>query len=104
MAALGITEEMLEGRVVYKAVGCKECRFEGYRGRKGLFEMFDMDARMRDLTFNGASTHELRAQGTRLLRDDHPARGWRAQDPVGAYLGRRGAPRHRQRIGDLKCT
>jgi type IV pilus assembly protein PilB len=75
MAALGITEEMLEGRTVYKAVGCKECRHEGYRGRKGLFEMFDMDSRMRDLTFNGASTHELRAQarascGMITLRED----------------------------------
>ncbi len=75
MAALKITDEMLVGRTAYKAVGCKECRHEGYRGRKGLFEMFEMDARMRDLTFQGASAQELRGQarasgGMITLRED----------------------------------
>jgi len=75
MRALNMTEEMLEGHTVYKAVGCKECRYEGYRGRKGIFEMFEMDARMRDLTFEGASTQELRSQarascGMLTLRED----------------------------------
>jgi type IV pilus assembly protein PilB len=75
MRALGMTEEMLAGQTVYKAVGCKECRYEGYRGRKGIFEMFEMDARMRDLTFGGASTQELRSQarascGMLTLRED----------------------------------
>jgi type IV pilus assembly protein PilB len=75
MRALGMTEEMLAGQTVYKAVGCKECRYEGYRGRKGIFEMFEMDARMRDLTFDGASTQELRSQARRscgmlTLRED----------------------------------
>jgi type II secretory ATPase GspE/PulE/Tfp pilus assembly ATPase PilB-like protein len=75
MRALGMTEEMMVGHTVYKAVGCKECRYEGYRGRKGIFEMFDMDARMRDLTFENASTQELRSQarascGMLTLRED----------------------------------
>ncbi|MGQ0614747.1 MAG: GspE/PulE family protein [Planctomycetaceae bacterium] len=75
LRALGIKPDMLEGKTIYKAVGCKECRFEGYRGRKGLFEMFEMDNRMRELTFKGASTLELRAQarascGMLTLRED----------------------------------
>ena len=75
MRALGMTDEMLKGQTVYKAVGCKECRYEGYRGRKGIFEMFEMDARIRDLTFDGASTQELRSQarascGMLTLRED----------------------------------
>jgi type IV pilus assembly protein PilB len=75
LAALSITEDMMKGRTAYKAVGCKECRHEGYRGRKGIFEMFEMDSRMRDLTFDGASTLELRAQarascGMLTLRED----------------------------------
>jgi type IV pilus assembly protein PilB len=75
LAALSITEDMMKGRTVYKAVGCRECRHEGYRGRKGIFEMFEMDSRMRDLTFDGASTLELRAQarascGMLTLRED----------------------------------
>jgi len=75
LRALGIKPDMLEGKTIYKAVGCKECRFEGYRGRKGLFEMFEMDNRMRELTFKGASTLQLRAQarascGMLTLRED----------------------------------
>ncbi|MGH7162744.1 MAG: GspE/PulE family protein, partial [Planctomycetota bacterium] len=75
LRALGIKAEVLEGRTLYKSVGCKECRFEGYRGRKGIFEMFEMDTRMRDLTFRGASTLDLRAQarascGMLTLRED----------------------------------
>ncbi len=75
LRALGLTPEQIEGKTIYKAVGCKECRFDGYRGRKGVFEMFEMDARTRDLTFNGASTLELRQQarasgGMLTLRED----------------------------------
>jgi len=75
LRALGLTADQIEGQTIYKAVGCKECRHEGYRGRRGLFEMFEMDSRMRDLTFQGASTLELRAQarascGMLTLRED----------------------------------
>ena len=75
LRALGLDPEKLEGKSFYKPVGCPECRHEGYRGRKGLFEMFEMDSRMRDLTFKGASTLELRNQarascGMVTLRED----------------------------------
>jgi len=75
LRALGLTPQMIEGRTIYKAVGCKECRHEGYRGRKGIFEMFEMDSRMRDLVFNTASTQQLRTQarascGMLTLRED----------------------------------
>ena len=75
LRALGMTLEIIGDRTIYKAVGCKECRHEGYRGRKGIFEMFEMDNRMRDLTFQGASTQEIRHQarsscGMLTLRDD----------------------------------
>jgi type IV pilus assembly protein PilB len=75
LRALGVKPEPVEGQTIYKAVGCKECRYDGYRGRKGIYEMFEMDSRMRDLTFQGASTLELRSQarascGMLTLRED----------------------------------
>jgi type IV pilus assembly protein PilB len=75
LRALGLKPEQVEGQNFYKAVGCKECRHEGYRGRLGLFEMFEMDSRIRDLTFQAASTLELRSQarascGMLTLRED----------------------------------
>jgi len=75
LRALGLKPEQVEGQTFYKPVGCQECRHEGYRGRLGLFEMFEMDSRIRDLTFKNASTLELRSQalascGMVSLRED----------------------------------
>ncbi|MEE8107378.1 MAG: ATPase, T2SS/T4P/T4SS family [Planctomycetota bacterium] len=75
LRGLGLTSEMIGDRTLYKAVGCAECRHEGYRGRRAIFELFEMDSRMRDLTFNGASAIELREQarascGMITLRED----------------------------------
>jgi len=75
LRGLGLTEEMIDDRTLYKSVGCGECRHEGYRGRRAIFELFEMDGRMRDLTFNGASALELRNQarascGMITLRED----------------------------------
>ncbi len=75
LKGLGLTPEMVEGKTLYKAVGCQECNHDGYRGRKAIFEMYEMDSRMRDLTFQGASTLELRSQarascGMLTLRED----------------------------------
>ncbi len=75
LAAIGLTAEGVRGRTIYRAVGCKECRFEGYRGRIGIFELFQMDSALRELVYKGASGAEIRAQarisgGLRSLRED----------------------------------
>ncbi len=62
LRAAGITPEQLEGRTIYRAVGCPACQGIGYRGRTGIFELFEMDSTLRDLTFRGASTLEIREQ------------------------------------------
>ena len=63
------------GRTIYRAVGCRECRFDGYKGRQGIFEMFTMDAQIREATYRRASTMQIRDQarltgGLRSLRED----------------------------------
>ena len=75
LAAIGLTPGDVEGRTIYRAVGCRECRFEGYKGRVGLFELFVMDPNIREITFRGGSTMEIREQarltgGLRSLRED----------------------------------
>ncbi len=75
LAAVGLRAEELQGRTIYRSVGCKECRFEGYRGRTGIFELFQMDSTLRELTYKGAGTSEIREQarlsgGLRSLRED----------------------------------
>jgi type IV pilus assembly protein PilB len=75
LAAVGLKEGEAAGRTIYRAVGCRECRFEGYKGRVGIFELFSMDPMVRELTYRRASTSEIREQarlsgGLRSLRED----------------------------------
>jgi type IV pilus assembly protein PilB len=62
LKSVGLTPGEVAGRTIYRAVGCRECRFEGYRGRVGLFELLEMDAPLREATFRRASTMKLREQ------------------------------------------
>jgi type IV pilus assembly protein PilB len=59
---LKLTPADLEGRTVYRPIGCAECSQTGYRGRVGVFELFVMDSSLRDLCFNGGSSMKLREQ------------------------------------------
>jgi type IV pilus assembly protein PilB len=54
----------------YRARGCDACDGVGYRGRVGLFELFEMDASMRDRVYRGADLTDVRrhALETGLLR------------------------------------
>jgi len=75
LASVGLEASDIEGREIFRAVGCRECRFEGYKGRIGLFELFGMDPQTREITFRGGSTQEIREQarlsgGLRSLRQD----------------------------------
>src|SRR5262249_60049355 len=41
--------QRLRGRPVYTAVGCAQCKFTGYRGRTGIYELIIFDDQMRRL-------------------------------------------------------
>ncbi len=70
----GITPEMAAGATFMKGKGCSNCSKKGYRGRLGIFEMMMMTSRIRELSFQGAPTQELRraavSQGMTTLYDD----------------------------------
>jgi type II secretory ATPase GspE/PulE/Tfp pilus assembly ATPase PilB-like protein len=53
LRTLGLNPEQLAGRPVFRERGCAACRRSGYAGRKGLFELLEMDHRLRDMTFRG---------------------------------------------------
>jgi type IV pilus assembly protein PilB len=54
--------------------GCAHCSKKGFRGRLGIFELMPMNSRIRELTFQGASTQNIRKQavkdGMSTLYDD----------------------------------
>ena len=38
---------------IYRAIGCGECNFKGYRGRTGIHELIQVDDKVRELIHNG---------------------------------------------------
>lgn len=70
----GITAEMAANATFMKGKGCSYCSKTGYRGRLGVFELMLMTPRIRELSFQGASTQEIRkaavAQGMHTLYQD----------------------------------
>ena len=83
MTALRLDSEQLADATFYKPKGCERCRFTGYRGRLGIFEIFKVDDEMRQMInrmgegedrSEQVSTVQLRKrareQGMRTLRED----------------------------------
>ena len=63
--------------VVYCAVGCRECRNTGYRGRLGIFELMVTNDLIKELITQRVNANVIRAEalktGMITLRKD----GWR---------------------------
>ena len=72
-AQVGIPSEA----VIYRSVGCRECRQTGFMGRHAIFEWMDSNNEIRQLILKNASSDLLRdaarRDGMRTLAED----GWR---------------------------
>ncbi len=72
--AARITPEMMKTASFMRGKGCKNCNNTGYRGRKGIFEMLAMNAKLREMTFNREPTQVIRkvarSTGMRTLLED----------------------------------
>ncbi len=58
---------------VYRATGCRECRYSGYSGRIAIFELLLNNSRIRRLCMEGAAASEIRSAaiqaGMQTLRE-----------------------------------
>ena len=74
LRALRIEPGQLQEAQVMKPVGCDQCRQIGYRGRMGIFEIFEIDDEVRHMINKRSSTLMLRQRarelGMRTLRED----------------------------------
>jgi len=74
LQVLGITSEDIKRQPIYKGAGCSQCQGTGFKGRIAIFEMFEMNNELRELSFTKAPTTELRkaaqASGMRTLAED----------------------------------
>lgn len=59
---------------LYTGEGCEECRFTGYRGRTGIYEVLTVTEPIRELILTRASSQQIKqkaiSQGMRTLRQD----------------------------------
>ena len=74
LRALQIEPGQLSEAQVMKAVGCDRCRQIGYKGRMGIFEIFEIDDDVRHMINERSPTLLLRQRarelGMRTLRED----------------------------------
>ena len=74
LSVLGVTPEQASGASFMKGSGCASCGDKGYRGRKGVFEIFVVNSEIEEMIYNNVSIVELRGKaremGMRSMRND----------------------------------
>lgn len=74
LSVLGLTAEQAEGASFMEGAGCLKCGDKGFRGRKGVFEIFQVNSEIEEMIYNNVSVVELRGKaremGMRSMRSD----------------------------------
>jgi type II secretory ATPase GspE/PulE/Tfp pilus assembly ATPase PilB-like protein len=74
LRALRLDASRMADSTIYGAVGCEKCRKKGFRGRMGIFEIFEIDDEVRHLINADLSSSQLRKRaremGMRSMRED----------------------------------
>ncbi len=68
------TFQIREDVLLYRGKGCPACKYKGYRGRTGVYEVLVMDDELRELIISRAPAEVLKKRahekGMRVMRDD----------------------------------
>ena len=71
---LGVTEEQASTATFMHGAGCAKCGDSGFRGRKGVFEIFVVNQEIEEMIYHNVSIVELRKKaremGMRSMRED----------------------------------
>jgi general secretion pathway protein E/type IV pilus assembly protein PilB len=74
MRALQLNPDEMKKATVFRGRGCPECSRTGYRGRRGIYEIFLLDEEVRQLIYERVPANVLRVRarelGMRTLRED----------------------------------
>lgn len=74
MRILGMDAERAAAADILGPQGCEKCRGGGYKGRRGIFEIFKVDDEVRNMINDDLSSPELRKRarelGMRTMRED----------------------------------
>lgn len=71
---IGMTEQDIAGATPMKGAGCPKCNERGYKGRRGVFELFVITEEVQEMIYGGATLVSLRRKareaGMRTMRED----------------------------------
>ncbi|MEC8043894.1 MAG: ATPase, T2SS/T4P/T4SS family [Verrucomicrobiota bacterium] len=74
LSVLGVAEDQLGSTNFMRGAGCEKCADKGYRGRKGVFEIFAVNEEIEEMIYHNVSIVELRKKaremGMRTMRED----------------------------------
>jgi general secretion pathway protein E len=62
---LGLSDEEMAGKMVYRGKGCVKCHYTGFKGRCGIFELLLMNQAMKHLVLNTANSNDIKEQGVK---------------------------------------
>jgi type IV pilus assembly protein PilB len=72
--SIGMTEQDLASATPMKGAGCPKCGERGYKGRRGVFELFVITEEIQEMIYSGATLVDLRRKareaGMRTMRED----------------------------------
>ncbi len=71
---IGMSEQDIAGATPMKGAGCAKCGDRGYKGRRGVFELFVITEEIQEMIYAGSNLVELRRKareaGMRTMRED----------------------------------
>ncbi len=90
LIGLGLKPEIAKKANFMKGKGCNYCNKKGYRGRMGIYELMSMTSQVRDMTFKGEPTQNLRKmarkQGMHTLFEDGMIKALKGQTTLEEVL------------------
>lgn len=89
-ASLGISKEEVETHTFYRGEGCKYCNNSGFRDRTGLFEVVEVNPKLKDLIGQRRPTTELveylRNTNVKTLQDCCKEKVLSGEVPIEEYI------------------
>jgi general secretion pathway protein E/type IV pilus assembly protein PilB len=74
MKTLNLNPDEMKNATIFRGTGCNECSRTGYRGRMGIYEIFQVDDEVRRLIYEKVPSNVIRVRarelGMRTLRED----------------------------------
>ena len=74
LSILGVSEDQASSATFMHGAGCDKCGKSGFRGRKGVFEIFVVNQEIEEMIYHNVSIVELRKKsremGMRTMRED----------------------------------